>query len=69
MAVGVRPAHDRGEPPEGVEVPDTCAPGTEMARYYGLPAVWSPEIEPRIVEAVHRLRGADESKRREATGR
>ena len=31
--------------------------GGDSRWYYGLPAVWSPEVEPRIVEAVHRLRG------------
>jgi len=30
--------------------------GGESRWYYGLPAVWSPEVEPKIVEAVHRLR-------------
>jgi hypothetical protein len=31
--------------------------GGESRYYYGLPAVWAPEVEQRIVDAVHRLSG------------
>ncbi|HJQ80632.1 MAG TPA: hypothetical protein VJ828_11785, partial [Lacipirellulaceae bacterium] len=29
---------------------------------YGLPAVWTAEVEPQIVEAVHRLVGEQKSR-------
>jgi hypothetical protein len=32
--------------------------GGESRYYYGLPAVWAPEVEQRIVEAVYRLSGS-----------